>query len=151
MEMVEKLLPTTAELDQFCAHAPRLQLRHETGVDALEIATRIATAGGRLRHAKALNDLRDGLLTRIPARARVEADAEAVLAAMGQVTRPGPKVSVAPDILDTIIEALRGPFRLRVTSNLLWIASHFNILCSWFEYQPIEKRLGSNRMFSSVI
>lgn len=34
--------------------------------------------------------------------------------AMGQVTRPGPRVSVAPDILDAIIEALRGPFRLRV-------------------------------------
>lgn len=95
----------------------RLQLRHETGVEALEIAARTATAEGRLRHAKALKDLRDGLLTRIPARARVEADAEAVLAAMGQVTRPGPKVSVAPDILDAIIEALRGPFRLRVRYN----------------------------------
>jgi len=95
----------------------RLQLRQETGVEALEIAARTAAADGRLRHAQALNDLREGLLMKNPARARVEADAEAVLAAMGQVTRPGPKVSVAPDILDAIIEALRGPFRLRVRYN----------------------------------
>lgn len=92
----------------------RLQLRHETGVEALEIAARGAEAEGRLRHARALAELRDGLLARLPTRARIEADAEAVLAAMGQVTRPGPRVALAPDILDAIIEALRGPFRLRV-------------------------------------
>ncbi|MCW3783870.1 helix-turn-helix transcriptional regulator [Defluviimonas salinarum] len=95
----------------------RMQLRHETGVEALDIAARAAEAEGRLRHARALDDLRDGLLARVPARARIEADAEAVLAAMGQVTRPGPRVSMAPDILDAIIEALRGPFRLRVRYN----------------------------------
>jgi predicted DNA-binding transcriptional regulator YafY len=74
-------------------------------------------AHGRLRHAKALHDLRDGILARAPARARIEADAEAVLMAMGQVTRPGPKVAVKPEILDAIIEALRGPFRLSVRYN----------------------------------
>ena len=95
----------------------RLQLRYETGVEALEIAARTAEDEGRLRHARALDDLRDGMLARVPARARVEADAEAVLTAMGQVTRPGPRVAVAPDILDAIIEALRGPFRLRVRYN----------------------------------
>lgn len=95
----------------------RLQLRHETSAEALEIAARSAEAEGRLRHAKALTELRDGMLARVPTRARVEADAEAVLMAMGQVTRPGPKVSVAPDILDAIIEALRGPFRLCVRYN----------------------------------
>ncbi|SNT75675.1 helix-turn-helix transcriptional regulator [Paracoccus seriniphilus] len=95
----------------------RLQLRHETALEALEIATRSAESEGRLRHARALSDLRDGMLARVPARARVEADAEAVLTAMGQVTRPGPRVSLAPDILDAIIEALRGPFRLRVRYN----------------------------------
>ena len=62
----------------------QLQLRHETGVEALDIAARTAESEGRLRHAKALNDLRDGLLSRVPARARVEADAEAVLMAMGK-------------------------------------------------------------------
>lgn len=94
-----------------------LQLRHETGLEALEIAARNAEAEGRLRHASALIDLRDGMLARLPTRARVEADAEAVLTAMGQVTRPGPRVSLPIDILDAIIEALRGPFRLRVRYN----------------------------------
>ena len=100
-------------------HLDRLQLRQETGVEALEIAARGAETDGRLRHAQALTDLRDGLLARLSSRsaARVEADAEAVLTAMGQVTRPGPHVSVSPDILDAIIEALRGPFRLRVRYN----------------------------------
>ncbi|KGJ18594.1 helix-turn-helix transcriptional regulator [Paracoccus sanguinis] len=91
-----------------------LQLRYETGLEALEIAARTAQTEGRLRHARALDNLRDGLLSRAPSRARVEADAEAVLMAMGQVTRPGPKVRLRPEILDAIIEALRGPFRLRV-------------------------------------
>lgn len=97
-------------------HLDRLQLRNETGVEALEIAARGAEADGRLRHAQALADLREGLLARLPScrAARLEADAEAVLAAMGQVTRPGPRVGVSPDILDAIIEALRGPFQLRV-------------------------------------
>lgn len=53
----------------------------------------------------------------MPTRARVEADAEAVLTAMGQDTRPGPRVRLAPKILDAIIEALRGPFRLRLRYN----------------------------------
>jgi hypothetical protein len=57
------------------------------------------------------------MLAKVPKRARVEADADAVLAAMGQVTRPGPRVTVSADILDAIIEALRGPFRLRVRST----------------------------------
>ena len=55
----------------------QLQLRHETGVEALDIAARTAESEGRLRHAKALNDLRDGMLARVPARARVEHVAEA--------------------------------------------------------------------------
>ncbi|GAB4385859.1 helix-turn-helix transcriptional regulator [Albidovulum sp.] len=95
----------------------RLQLRQETAVEALEIAARAAERENRLRHARALSDLREGLLAHAPGRARIEADAEAVLTAMGQVTRPGPRVSVAPGTLDAIIEALRGPFRLRVRYN----------------------------------
>lgn len=95
----------------------RLQLRQETGVEALEIAARGAKAEGRLRHARALVDLLEGLLAQAPSRSRIETDAEAVLTAMGQVMRPGPRVSVEPDVLDAIIEALRGPFRLRVRYN----------------------------------
>src|SRR3546814_4972219 len=45
---------------------------------------------------------------------RAEADVEAVLMAMGSVTHPGPRVSLTPAVLDAVIEALRGPFRLRL-------------------------------------
>lgn len=94
----------------------KLQLRNETGLEALEIAARHAETEGRLRHAKALTDLRDGLLQRLPRdkASRLETDADTVLSAMAQVTRPGPKVRLNPDLLDAIIESLRGPFRLRV-------------------------------------
>jgi predicted DNA-binding transcriptional regulator YafY len=94
----------------------RLQPRQETAVEALEIASRTARNDGRLRHATALEDLRDGLLARLAPRdaLRTEADVEAVLMAMGSVTRPGPRVNLAPDVLNAVIEALRGPFRLRL-------------------------------------
>src|SRR3546814_2231086 len=69
----------------------RLQPRQETAVEALEIAMRSAREEGRLRHATALADLRDGLLARLTPRdaLRAEADVEAVLMAMGSVTHPG--------------------------------------------------------------
>ncbi|THD71149.1 WYL domain-containing protein [Thalassobius vesicularis] len=94
----------------------RLEPRQETTIEALEIAIRTAGEQGRLRHAKALSDLRDGFLARLsPKEAlRTEADAEAVLLALGHVTRPGPKVDLVPEVLDAVIEALRGPFRLRI-------------------------------------
>ena len=94
----------------------RLQLRPDSALEALEIAERDAEITGRLRHRQALADLRETLLARLTPRdaARAEADAEAVLSALASVTRPGPKVSLAPDLLDAITEALRGPFRLRV-------------------------------------
>lgn len=95
----------------------RLDPRQETTVEALEIAIRAAGEQGRLRHARALSDLRDGLLGRLAPREamRTEADAEAVLTAMGQIARPGPRVNLRPAVLDAVIEALRGPFRLRIT------------------------------------
>lgn len=95
----------------------RLQPRQETTIEALEIAIRAAREQARLRHARALEDLRDGLLARLTPRDanRSEADAEAVLAGLGQVMRPGPTVALRPEVTDAVIEALRGPFRLRVT------------------------------------
>ena len=94
----------------------RLQPRQETTIEALEIAARAARDQGRLRHARALEDLRDGLLARLTPRdaTRSEADAEAVLAGLGQVMRPGPTVAMRPEVTDAVIEALRGPFRLRL-------------------------------------
>ena len=91
-----------------------LRLRQDVALEALEIACRGANEDGRLRHARALEALRDAILAGAPQRARLEADAEAVLEAMGQVTRPGPRVDISAPILDALIEALRGPFRLRV-------------------------------------
>ncbi|MDM9628428.1 WYL domain-containing protein [Rhizobium sp. S152] len=94
----------------------RLRPREETAIEALEIAGRAAKAEGRGRHAKALSDLQEGLLSRLAPRdaLRTEADAEAVLTGMGSVTKPGPRVNLKPAVLDAIIEALRGPFRLRL-------------------------------------
>jgi predicted DNA-binding transcriptional regulator YafY len=94
-----------------------LQPRQETAIEALEIAARSARDQGRLRHARVLEDLRDGLLARLTPRnaSRSEADAEAVLAGLGQVMRPGPTVALRAEVTDAVIEALRGPFCLRVT------------------------------------
>ncbi|GAU83917.1 YafY family protein [Bosea sp. BIWAKO-01] len=95
----------------------RLQPRQETTIEALEIAASAARDQGRLRHARALEDLRDRLLARLTPRdaTRSEADAEAVLAGLGQIMRPGPTVALRPEVTDAVIEALRGPFRLCVT------------------------------------
>jgi len=95
----------------------RLQPRQETTVEALEIAARAARDQARLRHARSLEDLRDGLLARLAPRdaVRSEADADAVLGSLGQIMRPGPTVGMRPEVTDAVIEALRGPFRLRIT------------------------------------
>ena len=95
--------------------AARLLPRQETAVEALEIAVRAARDEGRLKHAKALSDMGSDLLSRLQVRdaARTEADAEAVLSAMGSVTRPGPRGNLDPSTLDAIVEALRGPFTLQ--------------------------------------
>ncbi|MCY0146832.1 WYL domain-containing protein [Hoeflea sp. G2-23] len=45
---------------------------------------------------------------------RSEADAEAVLASLSQVMRPGSTVAPSPGVTDAVMDALRGPFRLRV-------------------------------------
>ncbi|MDG1370923.1 MAG: WYL domain-containing protein [Paracoccaceae bacterium] len=94
----------------------RLQPRQETAIEALEVAARTARDEGRIRHSRALEDIRDRLLMHLNPRdaLRSEADAEAVLTGLGQVTRPGPTVALKPAVTDAVIEALRGPFRLRV-------------------------------------
>ena len=94
----------------------RLTTRQETVIEALEIAARDAREDNRLRHARALDGVREDLIARMTPRdaLRAEADAEAVLAALGHVARPGPRVMLDPTVLDAVIEALRGPFRLEV-------------------------------------
>ena len=97
----------------------RLRPRQETALEALEIAARSAREDGRLRHARALEETLDWISATLDPRAslRAEVDAEAVLASIGQVARPGPKVELLPGVMDEIIEALRGPFRLRIVYN----------------------------------
>jgi hypothetical protein len=94
----------------------RLVTRQETVIEALEIAARDAREDNRLRHARALDTVREDLIARMTPRdaLRAEADAEAVLAALGHVVRPGPRVRLDAAVLDALIEALRGPFRLQV-------------------------------------
>src|SRR3546814_16320821 len=69
----------------------RLQPRPETAVEALEIAMRSAREEGRLRHATALADPRDGLLARLTPRdaLRAAADVEAAPLAVESVTQVG--------------------------------------------------------------
>jgi predicted DNA-binding transcriptional regulator YafY len=95
----------------------RLDLVPKVELEALEIAAQEAQAGGRQAHAAALEARRERLLAEMPRlqALRSEADVDAVLTAMGRVTRPGPRVSVSAPALDAVREALRGPYRLRVT------------------------------------
>lgn len=58
--------------------------------------------------------MRDDLLTRLQPKdaRRAEAEAEALLSAMGHVIRPGPRTEIPAGLLQPLTEALRGPFRL---------------------------------------
>lgn len=124
-EALETVFPTLVSIDsedrrkRWRLESPlpeTLQPRQEITIEALEIALRSAREQARLRHVRALEGLRDKLLAKLPPRDanRSEVDADAVLASLEQVTRPGPTVALNPKILNAIIESLRGPFRLRI-------------------------------------
>lgn len=83
---------------------------------ALELAIRRAEREGATPEARALGALRDRLLAAMPGphARRAEADAEAMLEAHGYASRPGPRVRVAPELLGTIAQALKGPHLLTV-------------------------------------
>lgn len=94
----------------------RLQGLRDSELAALELSIRRAEREGATTEARALSALRDRLLAEMPrphAR-RAEADAEAVLEASGYASRPGPRIPVAPLVLETVTEALKGPFRLQI-------------------------------------
>lgn len=95
------------------AAAP-LGLREDEAVEALEVAIREARAAGRSRHETALSRLRDRFLHDLPApmARRAESDAEAMLASLGNVTRPGPRARLDAGVAGAVYDALRGPFRL---------------------------------------
>ena len=94
----------------------RLQGLRDSELVALDMSIRRARREGADNDVRALESLRDRLLATLPrphAR-RAEADAEAVLEAHGYASRPGPRIPVEPRLLDTIVEALKGPFRLLI-------------------------------------
>ncbi|QUS37215.1 helix-turn-helix transcriptional regulator [Falsirhodobacter algicola] len=94
----------------------RLPRRPDRTIAALDCAIRDARAVHRNIQAEALADLRDALITQmVPQDARrAEADAEAMLQALGHVARPGPRIRTDPVILGTISTAIRGMRRLRL-------------------------------------
>lgn len=91
-----------------------LNLKDETGLEAMDLAIREAKASGRHAHAQALNSLRDRFLASLQTSAalRAEADAEAVLFSLGAVARPGPNVPTPPGLFETLSDALRGLFQI---------------------------------------
>lgn len=94
----------------------RLAARLDAAVEALEIAERDAQRTGRGTHSVAPANLRDQILSALPrpTARRAEADAEALLASIGAVARPGPHSRIDAAIAETIYDALRGPSRLRL-------------------------------------
>lgn len=81
------------------------------------MSIRRAEREGATPDAAALAALRDRLLAVMPGShaRRAEADAEALMEAQGFAARPGPAVRAEPGVLETIAEALKGPFLLAIT------------------------------------
>ena len=95
----------------------RFQGVRDDELAALEMSIRRAEREGASPDVAALAALRDRLLACMPGphARRAEADAEALLEAQGFAARPGPAVRAEPGVLETIAEALKGPFLLAIT------------------------------------
>jgi predicted DNA-binding transcriptional regulator YafY len=95
----------------------RLKGVGDSELAALEMSIKRAEREGATHDVKALISLRDRLLAHMPGphARRAEADAEAVLEAYGYASRPGPRVRAEPLVLETIAQAMKGPFLLVVT------------------------------------
>ena len=95
----------------------RFQGIRDDELAALEMSIRRAEREGASPDVAALSALRDRLLACMPGphARRAEADAEALLEAQGFAARPGPVVRAEPGVLETIAEALKGPFLLAIT------------------------------------
>lgn len=97
----------------------RLRLSGDEELEGLEFAISRMRDTGDLRQARALASLRDRLVAALPPREarRAEADAEAMLEVHGVAARPGPIVTVDPQVVDAVTAALRGPYRLHFSYN----------------------------------
>ena len=95
----------------------RLQGVRDDELAALEMSIRRAEREGASPDVAALAALRDRLLACMPGphARRAETDAEALMEAQGFAARPGPVARAAPGVLETIAEALKGPFLLAIT------------------------------------
>ena len=95
----------------------RLRLSGSAELEALQQAIATLEGEGDPLASASLRSLRDRLLAALPVQAAraAEADAEAILEAHGHAARPGPRVPIAPDVFDAVAQALRGPFRLRMS------------------------------------
>ncbi|WP_417486611.1 helix-turn-helix transcriptional regulator [Maricaulis sp.] len=85
-------------------------------VAALELALSTLEREGLAREAGQLRSLRSKIDLLMPdrGRARVEADEEALLEAMGHAARPGPQPASDPEVDAAIAQALKGPFVLKI-------------------------------------
>ncbi len=85
-------------------------------VAALEVALSTLERDGLSREAGQLRSLRSKIDLLMPdrGRARVEADEEALLEAMGHAARPGPQPASDPEVDAAIAQALKGPFVLKI-------------------------------------
>lgn len=95
----------------------RAQGIRDSELAALDMAAKRAARDGAPDEEKHLRALRDRLLAAMPpshAR-RTEADAEALLEAQGFASRPGPRVVSDSELLDTLTEALRAPWELKIS------------------------------------
>jgi predicted DNA-binding transcriptional regulator YafY len=95
----------------------RFQGIRDDELAALEMSIRRAEREGAVPDVAALSALRDRLLacTPGPHARRAEADADALLEAQGYAARPGPVVRAESGVLETIAEALKGPFLVIIT------------------------------------
>lgn len=98
----------------------RLQSRQDNAIETLEVAARTAQGREHIHNYWTLeerqDELRDGLLARLPQRnaVRSEVDADAVLAGFGQVVRPDPTDALKPLVAAAATAVLRVPLRLRL-------------------------------------
>lgn len=94
----------------------RMQGIRDSELAALDMSIRRAKREGAILDVKALFSLRDRLLATMPSShaRRAETDAETMLEAQGYACRPGPKASIAPNIMGSIAIAIKAPFELNV-------------------------------------
>jgi len=95
---------------------PHLAIREEDGLEALDVAIKEAREDDRHRQARSLTRLKEMFLNQLPPHAarRAETDAEAVLASLERVRRPGPHGRILPEVADAIYDAFKGPYRMTI-------------------------------------